>query len=70
MVQSSKPRLFYPVRVCCRVPEKQIERVRFIHEQDLKSGIGPVYLRYALERKYLTASRELNGKVRSEDRYR
>lgn len=37
---------------------RQIERVRIIHRQDLKQGLGNVYLPYALERKYPTASWE------------
>lgn len=39
--------------------QMQLERARVFHEQDLKSGIGPVYLPYALERKYPNAGREL-----------
>ena len=37
----------------------QLSRVRVFHEQDLKNGIGPVYLPYALERKYPSAGHEL-----------
>jgi hypothetical protein len=33
-------------------------RVRRLHDQDLKAGDGEVYLPYALERKYKNASRE------------
>ncbi|MBA4396888.1 MAG: integron integrase [Syntrophus sp. (in: bacteria)] len=36
----------------------QISRVRILHEQDLRSGLGEVYLPYALERKYPQAARE------------
>jgi integron integrase len=36
----------------------QLERVRMLHEQDLRDGFGAVYLPYALERKYPTAARE------------
>lgn len=39
--------------------QTQVERVRFFHEQDLKNGVSPVYLPYALERKYPNAGREL-----------
>lgn len=39
--------------------QAQLERVRVFHEQDLKSDVGPVYLPYALERKYPNAGREL-----------
>ncbi len=39
--------------------QSQIARVQVFHEQDLKSGVGPVYLPYALERKYPNAGREL-----------
>lgn len=35
-----------------------LEKVRHLHEQDLKDGYGTVYLPYALERKYPNASRE------------
>ena len=43
------------------VPElkAQIERVRIMHEQDLATGGGSVYLPHALERKYPNAAREL-----------
>lgn len=37
----------------------QIDRVRVIHELDIQNNIGPVYLPYALERKYPNAGREL-----------
>lgn len=37
----------------------QLDRVRVFHEQDLKYGVGPVYLPYALERKYPNAGHEL-----------
>ena len=39
--------------------KQQIEKVRLIHELDLRQGCGSVYLPYALERKYPNASREL-----------
>jgi len=39
--------------------EKQIERVRIIHQQDLKNGFGSVYMPYGLERKFRNAHREL-----------
>lgn len=35
-----------------------LEKVRDLHNQDLASGFGEVYLPYALERKYPNASRE------------
>jgi integrase len=38
---------------------RQIERVRLLHEEDLAAGYGEVYLPYALEQKYPSASREL-----------
>ena len=38
---------------------RQIERVRAIHEQDLRRGFGTVYLPNALEVKYPNAAREL-----------
>lgn len=38
--------------------QRQLERARVIHEQDLASGVGPVYLSYALARKYPNAGRE------------
>jgi len=36
----------------------QIEKVRLIHNDDLKNGLGTVYLPYAIERKFPNASRE------------
>ena len=36
----------------------QLERVKIIHEQDLKKGFGEVYLPSALEKKYPNAARE------------
>lgn len=39
--------------------EEQLKRVRILHEQDLKSGLGEVYLPDALERKYPCAAREI-----------
>lgn len=38
---------------------EQIDRVRVIHEQDLRNGLGEVYLPFALERKYPHAARDL-----------
>jgi integron integrase len=35
-----------------------LERVKLLHEQDLRQGQGTVYLPYALERKYPSANRE------------
>jgi integron integrase len=37
----------------------QLERVKILHEKDLKNGCGEVYLPFALERKYPHAAREL-----------
>ncbi len=37
---------------------EHLARVRAIHEQDVGAGVGPVYLPYALERKYPGAGRE------------
>ena len=39
--------------------KQQIEKARLFHERDLRQGYGSVYLPYALERKYPSASREL-----------
>ena len=36
----------------------QFERVKLLHEQDLREGFGEVYLPYALGRKYPSAARE------------
>ena len=36
----------------------QIEKVKMIHDQDLKEGLGEAYLPYALERKYPRAAKE------------
>ena len=38
--------------------QEHLQRVRLIHQQDLRAGYGSVYLPYALERKYPNASRE------------
>lgn len=38
--------------------EAHIERVKVLHKNDLSSGLGCVYLPYALERKYPAACRE------------
>jgi integron integrase len=38
--------------------QRQIEKIRIIHTQDLGLGYGCVYLPYAFERKYSNASRE------------
>ena len=37
----------------------QVESVRQLHREDLKRGLGEVYLPYALERKYQGAAKEL-----------
>jgi len=37
---------------------EQLDRVRVIHDQDLKKGLGEVYLPFALERKYRNAAKE------------
>jgi len=39
--------------------QRQIERARLLHEEDLAAGCGEVYLPYALEKKYPNAAREL-----------
>ncbi len=39
--------------------QRQVERVRILHEEDLADGYGAVYLPYALEKKYPNAAREL-----------
>lgn len=38
--------------------QEHLQRVKLIHQQDLSRGYGSVYLPYALELKYLSASRE------------
>jgi integron integrase len=38
--------------------QRQLERVRLIHEEDLAAGYGEVYLPYALDQKYPNAARE------------
>jgi integron integrase len=38
---------------------EQIKQVRILHDQDLRNGLGEVYLPDALERKYPHASREI-----------
>ncbi|WIM06657.1 MAG: integron integrase [Candidatus Nitricoxidivorans perseverans] len=37
---------------------EHLERVRALHERDVADGVGPVFLPYALERKYPGAGRE------------
>ena len=39
--------------------QRQIERVRLLHDEDLVAGCGEVHLPYALEKKYPNASSEL-----------
>jgi len=39
--------------------QQQLDRVRIFHEQDRSNDIGPVYLPYALDRKYPNAGNEL-----------
>jgi len=39
--------------------QRQIERVRLLHQEDLSENAGEVYLPYALEKKYPNAAREL-----------
>ena len=38
---------------------EQIERVKNLHQRDLKKGCGEVYLPFALARKYPTAAKEI-----------
>ena len=38
--------------------QEHLQRVRLIHQQDLRAGYGSVYLPYALDRKYPNASKE------------
>jgi integron integrase len=38
--------------------EKHLTQVKFIHEKDLRGGLGEVWLPFALERKYPNAGRE------------
>ncbi|MFH1147658.1 MAG: integron integrase [Pseudomonadota bacterium] len=37
--------------------KRHLDRVKAIHERDLKEGFGTVYLPYALEKKYINANR-------------
>jgi integron integrase len=46
------PKIIKPVLI------EHLEQTKRIHEKDIKSGFGEVYLPYALERKYKNASRE------------
>jgi len=39
--------------------QEQIDRVRLVHENDLRQGYGSVFMPFALERKYPGASRQL-----------
>src|SRR5688500_11948862 len=38
--------------------QRHLERVKILHEADLKAGLGAVYLPYALAEKYPNADRE------------
>jgi integron integrase len=38
--------------------QRHLAKVKALHERDLKEGFGEVYLPYALEKKYRSASRE------------
>ena len=38
--------------------QKQMEKTKILHDQDLSDGCGEVYLPYALERKYPNANKE------------
>jgi site-specific recombinase XerD len=38
--------------------KRQLEKVHIQHQQDLREGLGEVYLPFALERKYTGASHE------------
>jgi len=42
--------------------KEHLERARFLHEQDLKNGVGEVYLPFALVRKYPNAAKEWGWK--------
>ena len=46
-----------PARLAPRL-EAHLEKVQALHQRDLASGYGEVYLPYALDRKYPTAGRE------------
>jgi integron integrase len=45
--------------IAVKMLQSQINRIKKLHEQDLKEGYGSVYLPYALERKYPNAEYEL-----------
>jgi integron integrase len=38
--------------------QRHLNKVKAVHEEDLKEGFGQVYLPFALEKKYVNASRE------------
>jgi integrase len=38
--------------------QRHLEKVKVLHDEDLAEGLGEVYLPFALERKYSTASRD------------
>lgn len=46
-----------PVRLCQPL-ERHLRKVQALHEEDAEEGFGRVYLPFALERKYTSASRE------------
>ena len=41
------------------VLQQQVEKIRELHKQDMEQGADPVYMPYALERKYPNAGKEL-----------
>jgi integron integrase len=45
-------------RPLCEPLRHQLERVKLLHEKDLREGFGEAYLPYALARKYPLAARE------------
>ena len=71
--KGNKDRVTLPADKIIEPLKAQINRVRSLHKLDLSAGHGAVYLPYALERKYPSASEELGwqyvfpSRKRSED---
>ncbi len=42
-----------------KILKSQIEKIKMIHENDIRNGNGTVYLPYAIERKFVNANRDL-----------
>ncbi|MDY6822228.1 MAG: integron integrase [Thermodesulfobacteriota bacterium] len=57
--KGSKDRVTMMPEIVISDLQQHLEKVKGLHDQDLKAGFGSVYLPYALERKYKHADRNL-----------